>query len=540
MRGGIVLVPPIGSENRAARRAMRELADALGLAGYVVLRFDYRGTGDSSGDFTESIPDPEWLDDINSAVSYLRMGKISSVSVVGMRIGATLAAAATQRHSLDLASLVLWDPCESGRSYLREQRALESLRRADFHDENDDSIETSEFLFTAAMVKSLKPVNLTKVGPAPFANRVLVIERDERPLTEGLRNRLKSETVDFTVTTEQHALIETFPFFAKMPTTTSAFIVDWFLSSLSSGDIETHFVPRGDTVVETDQSGREIIEQALRIGPRDLFGVMTSARDYADGPWIVMINGLHEDHTGPSRLWVELSRRWAREGMRCLRVDVSGLGESPRGPKDPPLEAYDPLWPAEVTSLGSVLDPDHPSRVVFVGTCSGAFLALEGALNLSSLGVCVINPPVGLDYIHTINRMQNSDSPLLQRLAAPMKQLTIRGHWVGAALWQLTRKVLPSRWDVDVMQRIVANGTDVYVLSSIEDLAPFQHIPGFRSIDGRRAGAAKGYPFKVVPELDHDMNAARGRERAASMMQEHVRETFTPPSQREHDVREQQ
>jgi len=518
---------------------MRELADALSIAGYIVLRFDYRGTGDSSGDFTESIPDPEWLEDINSAVSYLREGNISNVSVVGMRIGATLAAAATQRYPLDLAGLVLWDPCESGRSYLRELRALESLRRADFKDENDDSIETSEFLFVATMVKSLTPVNLTKVGPAPFAGRVLVIEREERPLTQGLRNRLKSESADFRVTTEQHALIETYPFFATMPTTTSALIVDWFLSSPPSDDIEANFAPRGNTVVEIDQSGREIVERALRIGPRDLFGVMTSSQDDGGGPCVVMINGLHEDHTGPSRLWVELSRRWARNGIRCLRVDVSGLGESPRGPNDPPLEAYDPLWPGEVTSLGSALDPDHPSRVVFVGTCSGAYLALEGALNLRSLGVCVINPPVGLDFIHTINRMQNSSSSLLQRLAVPMKQLTMRGHWVGAALWQLTRKILPSRWDTDVMEHIVDNGTDVYVLSSIEDLAPFQRFPGFRSIDGRRAGAMKGYPFKIVPELDHDMNVARGRERAASMMQEHVRDTFTPPSQREQGEREQ-
>jgi hypothetical protein len=204
------------------------------------------------------------------------------------------------------------------------------------------------------------------------------------------------------------------------------------------------------------------------------------------------------------------------------------------------LQPYDQIWPSEVASLGPTLDPDHPSRVVFVGTCSGAFLALEGAFILGSIGVCAINPPVGLDYIHTILRMQNSNSPLLHRLALLMKQLTIRGHWVGAALWQLMRKVLPSRWDDNVMRRIVANGTDVYILSSVEDFAPFQHIPWVRSIEGRRAGAPKEYPFMIVPELDHDMNVARGRERAASMLQNHVREKFAPRSLHGDGPKEQQ
>src|ERR1019366_1252320 len=98
-------------------------------AGFVALRFDYAGTGDSNGGFATAPSDPQWIDNVANAVSYLRNSRITLVSVVGMRLGATLAGLAASRHDLGLTSMVLWDPCESVHRYLRELRALESLRR---------------------------------------------------------------------------------------------------------------------------------------------------------------------------------------------------------------------------------------------------------------------------------------------------------------------------------------------------------------------------------------------------------------------------
>src|SRR5665213_1134337 len=52
-RGGVLCAPPIGREARAGRRAVRSLALSLAQQGFVTLRFDYDGTGDSSGDFND-------------------------------------------------------------------------------------------------------------------------------------------------------------------------------------------------------------------------------------------------------------------------------------------------------------------------------------------------------------------------------------------------------------------------------------------------------------------------------------------------------
>jgi len=150
--GGVVIVPSVGYEARNAKRALRHLAWSLARAGFVTLRFDPRGTGDSSHDFTDVLASPDWIVDVKTAVTFLRSAGVESVAVVGFRLGATVAAAAIAQQNIDLSSLVLWDPCESGGSYLKELRALERLRHDNSSESADGSIETSEFLFSQEMV----------------------------------------------------------------------------------------------------------------------------------------------------------------------------------------------------------------------------------------------------------------------------------------------------------------------------------------------------------------------------------------------------
>jgi alpha/beta superfamily hydrolase len=105
----VVLCNPVGNEHIHAHRTMRSLSTQLSKAGIHVLRFDYFGTGDSSGEVCEGDPQ-RWCDDIRSAALELReMTGAARMSLVGLRFGANLAA----RVAADLpnvVSLVLWDP----------------------------------------------------------------------------------------------------------------------------------------------------------------------------------------------------------------------------------------------------------------------------------------------------------------------------------------------------------------------------------------------------------------------------------------------
>ena len=118
-REGIVLCNPFGQEYMRAHRSLRRLAINLSAQGYAVLRFDYRGTGDSAGTL-EGVTAQDWQDDIGTAVQELMdVAAVPKVSLLGLRVGALLAAQVAAKNS-KIARLVMWDPIISGQAYIDE------------------------------------------------------------------------------------------------------------------------------------------------------------------------------------------------------------------------------------------------------------------------------------------------------------------------------------------------------------------------------------------------------------------------------------
>jgi esterase/lipase len=123
-RRAVLVCQPVGHEYINSHRALRQLAARLAAAGFPVLRFDYYGCGDSYGEFEQgSIT--RWLEDISTAAAELRARSgMIHVCVVGLRLGATLAALSGSWREV-FASLVLWEPVTSGRSYLKQLGSLQ-------------------------------------------------------------------------------------------------------------------------------------------------------------------------------------------------------------------------------------------------------------------------------------------------------------------------------------------------------------------------------------------------------------------------------
>jgi len=121
-QSGIVLCYPFGQEYIRSHRSYQKLAVQLAGAGFHVLRFDYYGCGDSSGGSQDGTID-QWLDDIVAAVIEIKdSAGIEEVSLVGLRLGATLAArASTREASAQVKNLVLWEPVTNGKRYVAEQ-----------------------------------------------------------------------------------------------------------------------------------------------------------------------------------------------------------------------------------------------------------------------------------------------------------------------------------------------------------------------------------------------------------------------------------
>jgi len=110
----VVICPPSGDEQVHAYRTLRQLAAKLAMAGTHVLRFDFYGSGDSYGE-TGDGDSASWCEDIDTAITELKdMSGAARMSLVGLRSGANLAAAAAVQHPDQIADLVLWDPLDTG------------------------------------------------------------------------------------------------------------------------------------------------------------------------------------------------------------------------------------------------------------------------------------------------------------------------------------------------------------------------------------------------------------------------------------------
>ena len=136
---GVVLCAPFGEEASRTHRFFFVLAERLARAGFDVLRFDWYGTGDSAGDDGEGELDG-WCADLRAACGELRARcRPGRLTVLGARLGATVAAraahgasdapAANGPHGMrDAAAgladrLLLWDPVIDGAAWLASLRA---------------------------------------------------------------------------------------------------------------------------------------------------------------------------------------------------------------------------------------------------------------------------------------------------------------------------------------------------------------------------------------------------------------------------------
>jgi pimeloyl-ACP methyl ester carboxylesterase len=185
---GVVLCYPMGQEYMRCHRAFRQLANLLVRRGFHVFRFDYFGTGDSAGASAEGSL-AQWRADVDQAIAEFQdNASLRRVSLVGLRLGAALAALAAAGRS-DVERLVLWDPVVRGSSYVAE---LLAAAQPSARPDADGTIGVLGFPLTRALRAELEALDLTgleKTG-ARSIEIVTSSERDEwRELCTALVGR---------------------------------------------------------------------------------------------------------------------------------------------------------------------------------------------------------------------------------------------------------------------------------------------------------------------------------------------------------------
>ncbi|HXY44156.1 MAG TPA: alpha/beta fold hydrolase, partial [Acidimicrobiales bacterium] len=386
-RATAVICPPLAREHDASHAALRALADGLALVGVAALRFDYYGTGDSAGGEADERLVDSWLSSIQAAVAFARQAGEEHVAVVGLRMGATLAASVAAQLGR-LEALVLWDPCPQGRAFVREQYMLQrlALRGVDGGGAPDGWTEIPGGCLspdTTARLQALEPPAAVHM---PAGTPILLLTRQGESPAPAVAGLLVREAVTHLEVPGQRELLETAPSGAAVRPETVEAIVAYLSGILPAGTHPLEPAVRSEVSLPASRRRPPVVERAVRLGGKQLFGIVTEARGEASAT-VVFLNAFFEHHLGPSRQWVELSRLWAEHGVRSLRFDTTGLGDSP-------LLAVPPLYTdtlVEDAVTAASLSGKAARDVVFVGLCSGAWVAAMAAVRLGTRAVSLIN-----------------------------------------------------------------------------------------------------------------------------------------------------
>ena len=388
---------------------MRYFADQLAEQGYICLRFDYLGTGDSSLDLSRPIQSLTWIDNIASEIQFLKdkLG-INSISLIGLRLGASLAALYAALHPVN--HLILWNPCISGRRYIREIQTIGSLSQNAIRPQQN-LFESAGVAMHSSIVADLKKIDLLKLDYSLLKqsnSKILLAERDDISSNEKFLsllkdNKLNSEQITFAgyedMMAEPHDTI--------IPKNAIEKLIRWLNSTHSAQlQIDKPNVIKPSVSTNINWANTTLKETICLIGHDDIpmHGILTQAPavENENRPLIILSNSGSAHRVGPNRLYVELARQLAIDGFSTLRLDIANLGDSFQ---DPLVQQYSaeienhPYPEHAIDNVNCAIEWMKSQygfkHFLLAGLCSGSHTSFHAGLELSEQNIreCIlINP----------------------------------------------------------------------------------------------------------------------------------------------------
>jgi alpha-beta hydrolase superfamily lysophospholipase len=394
-----VLCPPFGYEYTHAHRSLLHLADDLAAAGFLTARLDYVGTGDSEGD--ASTPDllERWVESVTEVARVVTTIAGGPPSLVGLRFGALIAGLAATR--MDVQNLVAWCPVTSGRRYIREHEALQSVG-AQTPTQTDGTIEAGGFVLSAETAEAVRRVDLSDAS-LRVRGSALVLDRDDLKPDTRLAERLEALGVTTEVAAGSGYLgMMAEPQYTVVPQATIDTLVGWLSAHDAAGptplDAAALSAATATPRARWTERDRGIAEEWVAIPRGDrraLVGVLTVPDAGTPATETVLLaNSGSVHHVGPNRLYVELARALANAGVACLRLDLRNLGDSRVGECPDENHPYPETAVEDVGLAVAWLRARGTSSCIVAGLCSGAHTAFHAGLDLQLpvRGVVCMNP----------------------------------------------------------------------------------------------------------------------------------------------------
>ncbi len=375
----VLLCTGLTYDKLCGHRSFRQLADALAAAGYPSLRFDYPNTGDSCDD-----PYAEhwslWQQSIHTAADWLRVHSgARRVVLVGLRIGATLAAVVAEKRG-DIAALVLIEPVLRGQSYVRHLSLTLRFRGAE-PPRSDGRLDLHELLLSKETVDMIGKVDLRRVRP-PEGSHVCVIAQSQTPVLATFQESWR--TLGANITSRGIEGLEPVvrpTFMNHEPNANVSGLIAWLRGVVPSEPSSLATIPVADRASLRDGRWQEA---PLRFGSDDhLFGILCNPdRPALTDTVVIIVNSSGHPHHGDNRFAVEFARRLAACGFSSLRMDFAGLGDStsPGPDSEAPTHIMEADRAPDVSAAIDALQGLGYSEFALHGLCSGAYHAFHGTL----------------------------------------------------------------------------------------------------------------------------------------------------------------
>ncbi|MGV1036260.1 MAG: hypothetical protein ACOYD0_04440 [Candidatus Nanopelagicales bacterium] len=388
-RAVAVLFPPLGAEALFAHRAFRIMSSLLVADGVAVLRMDWTGTGDSLGDLDTDNLVECWHEDVDDCVAAVdKLGL--PLLVVGLRAGATLMSNCAAIERADVA--LLWDPCGTGRNFLREQQMLfttvsDAWLAAEPHPP-DDLVQTPQIAYPGQLATTVKAL---KLDPTHFqqVNHIVLGLRSDRVYGKAVAEceaLPQSEVVDLNLSREDRS-VHPDDQFSAVPIGDIKRLLRQALATLSPYEpVNQPGVPLNADLVTAQW--RETAHEFGRVGA---FGLATEPIGGSD-TWVMIYNSGRIPHHGLGRSAVDWARALAVEGYSVFRVDDPDIGDGRRvrNPNGPWF--YIPRNVRAANEAVAFAREHGARRLALIGLCLGSWCSMRVARKQPVDAVYMLNP----------------------------------------------------------------------------------------------------------------------------------------------------
>ena len=437
-RHGVVIAGPIGYEWWSTHRTLRTLAERLADRGHAVLRFDYDGLGDSSGERWDPGRVDAWRASLGHAVAEMRARGYDRVSLVGFQFGGLLAMLDGAGVGVD--AIAAWVPVESGRTFARSLKML-GLPVPGV----EGAIVNAGLVVSQETAAALGALDLKSIETAP-APRILLVGRPEQPL-DALADRVRplGATVDVLSLPGVETALDAPTEEAVVPIAIVESIVDWIGDAPPTERSDPPSLRGAAEIAGTFGTIRETVTQVA-----SLTAVRGDPIGDRPSTVVVFLNSGSEPHVGPGRAWVDYARAITALGHATLRVDFRGWGESPDD-GHAPGRPYDRHCLDDTIALTDALRGEF-DRVVLAGLCAGAWLAMRAAQETRVDAIVAINPQLYWDFGCRSRR------PSRRRGHGARANGSVRRSAVGTASGPRSISSASGRWPRDGWPRCAAGG----------------------------------------------------------------------------------